>query len=548
MAVRGTVPVLVSFAWTFGAIYGVEALANSLYLADSQTFFTISGLRLEALVGGCVLGSIAAGWALKGFPKAAAGQLAAVFAFLSLVYVVCDPRLCFSAGPDGLEPVRLGTLMISCVVAGSASGTVARVRKPQGRTATTVAALCTFLALAFFPVSFYFAGTRLLGLDEPYALVSLLGVSGALSGAVCARATGWKAGISVPVAGAAILFALFTPMATQYLPSVTAGALAGFVGVVAGAIAGSAVGSGPWPRLKSAQVPRLILVLALLLDLAMTLVILPDATTAAAPGGGVSSLPPVYVGGYMDSTPGHAQGVALNVSFAGTDPVSIQTDNYLAAGFGVHGAGCCVDGIDYAYRFDAYLFHNGTIWLAATGWEACDDNAACGGHSWKDLIFDKWGQMTGSTVNSRFVLAMEWSNSIHGPSINWYTGDGRTELLYASFTPPSPENHNFNTGVLRGGTGAWEQSASYFFQFGVMSAYPIGHSGWRAMLTCPETFSVGASPACVPHAGVVQGSNSFWKVIWKWGEDYPNVGVAASQGSVTFYYSTADAATEGPIW
>ena len=36
-----------------------------------------------------------------------------------------------------------------------------------------------------------------------------------------------------------------------------------------------------------------------------------------------------------------------------------------------------------------------------------------------------------------------------------------------------------------------------------------------------------------------QGDVSFWKALWRWGEDYPAVGAAVDQGNatLTFHYS-----------
>ncbi|HZW85328.1 MAG TPA: hypothetical protein VFE91_05445, partial [Nitrososphaerales archaeon] len=290
-----------------------------------------------------------------------------------------------------------------------------------------------------------------------------------------------------------------------------------------------------------------LLVVALLLDLSMTLVIIPDATTATSPAGGIAKLPPVYVGGYMDAPAGHAGGVGVNVSFGGTDPSSVQEDNYLSGGIGVHGAGCCVDGIDYAYRFDVYLLHNGTEKLAATGWEACDDNAACGGHSWKVLLFSRTAALTGATPSSEVRLLLTWSPGIFGPLIGWYDStDGAPPRTFAVFKAPSPENPNFNTGVLTGGIFGQSQAASYFFQFGVSSAYPIGHPGWSVTISCPAVLTSGWT--CVDHANAVQGSQSYWKVIWRWGEDYPNVGFSAEGTAVVFGYSALSTNSGAKIW
>jgi hypothetical protein len=68
---------------------------------------------------------------------------------------------------------------------------------------------------------------------------------------------------------------------------------------------------------------------------------------------------PVYVGGFMAGQVVAAKGVSVTVDFSQTNPNVIQSDNFLAAGIGVQSPNCCVDGLDYGYRIDAYLFNDG---------------------------------------------------------------------------------------------------------------------------------------------------------------------------------------------
>jgi hypothetical protein len=70
-----------------------------------------------------------------------------------------------------------------------------------------------------------------------------------------------------------------------------------------------------------------------------------------------------------------------------------------------------------------------------------------------------------------------------------------------------------------------------------MSRYPLGHGGWSATFSCPATLQNHAW-ACVAMARAAEGGYSFWKALWRWGEDYPNVVVtSAGNGSFTLGYS-----------
>jgi hypothetical protein len=91
--------------WTLVPVYGFERLADCFHLSDGQSFYLIPGRRLEAFIA-VLAGSLAPGAYLRDL-KAALGALAAALATsFALVYVFCDPRVCCSAAPDGLEALR----------------------------------------------------------------------------------------------------------------------------------------------------------------------------------------------------------------------------------------------------------------------------------------------------------------------------------------------------------------------------------------------------------------------------------------------------------
>src|SRR5579863_4172900 len=121
-----------AFGWTFGAMYGVERLADAYYSAGSPAFFTVSGLRLEAFIFSALFGALAGGLVLRSFVRSLITQGAAIASFFAFAYSLCDPRVCFSAGPDGLEPVRLGVLLLSISVIGCATGSARRSAGGRG--------------------------------------------------------------------------------------------------------------------------------------------------------------------------------------------------------------------------------------------------------------------------------------------------------------------------------------------------------------------------------------------------------------------------------
>jgi hypothetical protein len=345
-----------------------------------------------------------------------------------------------------------------------------------------------------------------------------------------------------------VLFLISVGVAVAYLGSISVDLILMTLATVAGSGAGTLAGRRPW-RPPPPTLPALWGV-AVVLVLMMTLIIIPDAVSGTVPGGAAQSElvmgTPVYVGGYMDTPLGHAEGAALTVSFAETNASMIQRDNYISAGLGVHSAGCCVDGIDYAYRFDLYLFHGGSESLAATVWEVCDDNLACGGHSWRLLLLAEERPLAAVSTQGNVTLRMEWEER----RVAWSYSLGAGGLTnFTSFEAPTQENPNFNTGVAIGGSLTAEQSAAYFFQFGISSRYPIGHGGWGVEFYCPAVEDSGGWE-CIPHARTVQGEQSYWKVLWRWGEDYPNVSIEGGRKFFTLvrYSAGSGAGSYQILW
>ena len=545
MAWFRAVKYLLPAVWTFLPMYLIERQADLYFLSDNLPgFYSISGWRLVLFIIIAVVGSISAGALLRQLWSAAIAEIVGLVGFLVAVYALCDPRVCYATGPEGLEPLRFGFFLGSVTIAGSALGATIR-GKALSRLGHFVAGFSGFAAFGFFPVIFTFAGAKLLSPFHPWAAAILLGLASVTISVTVSLSLGPRLGFATPVLSLAALFALAAGIATAYINSVSAGITFYALMVIASAFVGAFLVGKDRPlaeRHKSwfggAFAIGLVLVLLIML------LIVPDAVNGVLPASAGSSGSlvmgaPVYLGAYMDAPAGHASGAEVTISFAGTNASSIQADNFLSAGIGIHAAGCCVDGIDYSYRFDLYLFHDGSEMLVASAWQVCDDNAACGGHSWKVLMLLDAEPFQETAPSDNISLRMEWAQIHSSASVLWTYSESRGPFVnFTSFVPPSSENHDFNTGVLPGGTPTAGQSGSYFFQFGVMSRYPIGHAGWTIALTCPAILNVRWT--CVPHARTLAGDQSFWKVFWRWGEDYPNAtDVSPQPDLLIFGFSSA---------
>jgi hypothetical protein len=526
------------FAWTLLPMYLFERAANYYFLMGSQTFYLYSGWRLEVFIMAALVGSLAAGFLLRDLKLVLAAQLASIASFFTLVYAFCDPRVCYSAAPDGLEPLRF-FLFLGSVAAASGSlgvGLGAKGNRPGWEAAS--AAIAGFFAVGYYPVVFTFAGARLLAPYYPWGAATALFALSLFTSVSAARTLSQRRAFFLPLAGLLALLAACEGVGAAYLftlwPDILAFAVATLVGA-SFALWGARTG----PLRRGAP---LSFAAALVLVLSMTVVVIPDAVSGVAPIGGQSQFAsPAYAGAYQAAPQGHAYGAMVNVSFSGTDPAVIQRDNFLAAGMGIHSAGCCVDGIDYSYRFDLYLTHGGKMEAVATGWEACDDNAACGGHSWKLLLLERVSPISNG---SSTVLMMQWQ----GGTIDWsYRQGSGPPVNFTSYTAPAPENHDFNTGVSAGVSYS-EQKAAYFYQFGIMSSYPIGKGGWGVTMRCPSLLWNG-SWNCVSHVGTLQGVDAYWKVIWRWGESYPDVSISSpNAGTIDFGYSPPGTRSFSTLW
>jgi MFS family permease len=526
-------------------MYLVERVANYLFLDHNPAFYAISGSRIDLFVAIALAGSVAAGALLLDLKVAIATQGSAVVAFFAFAYVFCNPRVCFSAGPDGLEPLRMGIFLGAIAIAGASIGLNTHHRTAKSRGATVAVAFGIFVALAFLPVAYAFAGARLLVPLFPWSMFILFALLSFITAVTACSRLGLLPGFLLPLAATGFMLLLFWSMATAYLPQILLG-----VGMtVLGALTGSALGAltahskKEVVRRHEAGLSRSLLIV-LLLVLLLVVVISPDEVSGVLPEPAVGPPThlaigiPVYAGGYMDTDAGHSIGVAVTVSFSGTTPASIREDNFLSGGIGVHSPDCCRDGIDYGYRFDVYMFHNGNESLVASAWQICDNNAACGGHSWKNLLFSKIGPLRGGSNATSVTLQMQWE----GHSVYWAYQVGTGALVnFAKYLAPAHQDPIFNTGVL--------SSSFYFFQFGAMSRYPLTNPGWSVTFVCPSIVVAGVW-RCVDHARTMEGSVSNWKVLWRWGEDYPRV-VVTQSGKYSFtlgYSATSTMESFDVLW
>jgi len=237
------------------------------------------------------------------------------------------------------------------------------------------------------------------------------------------------------------------------------------------------------------------------------------------------------------------KGVSANFSFQGTNVSGIQQDNFLAAGIGIHSPNCCVDGIDYGYRADVFLYRNSSEMFAASAWEACDIIIACGGHPWRNLIFFSSEQVN-ATLEDNFQLSLKWEDH----TVTWFYNIGNETRPIASFQAPPQENPGFDAGWL--GISSTPSAGGFsFFQFGVMSSFPIDHGGWRVTISCPSIL-VSSTWMCINHAELLQGDQSYWKAIWRWGKPYSDVGatINSEAKNITFQYSQATVRNFETAW
>jgi hypothetical protein len=515
-------------------LYVVELATEHYFLAHSSVFSFLSSFRLPFFIAYIGVASFVVGWRSKNLILAWASYAVCLAGLYLLFYVGCNPTVCYSKGIDGLEPFRSYSFFLAEGVALLASGYPAQ---RASRSESLLGSAAAYYALAYYPVMFTVAGAKMLAPLAPFPVLGMLfALTFIISARTLSQGEGWLVGLTLLLVDYLVLSALSIGTAAQYPGEEVSSILMMLAAVVSGGLLGASKlvgGSRNGMRLGTSGIPTVIMIAFLVLSIG---VITPDAVVGTAPKLGSSSYyfqVPVVAGGFNAAPNLVTTGVASNFSFQGTDPTSIQPDNFLAAGIGVHSSNCCVDGIDYGYRADVFLYHNGSLAFAASAWEVCDTIIACGGHTWKHLMFFSSARLN-SSVAEDFRLSMQWDNG----TVLWYYGSHSEEQVLATFQAPRQDNHDFDAGWL-GPSTTPSPGGFPFFQFGIMSAYPIGHGGWEVASSCPSTL-VGGRWGCLGDVEFFQGDISFWKALWRWGENYPDVGAMVGQGNQTMilHYST----------
>ena len=517
--------------------YLIQLTTENLYFSHSTSlYFFFSSLRLEFFIIYIGIASVFVGLYSGNLRLTWLSYATSLLGLFFMLYVGCNPNVCYSTGIDGLEPLRSYSFFFAEGVALSAAGF--SVKNRLSRIETVARDSTVFYAIAYYPVIFTIAGVKLVASVSPLPVLGLAAfLSFVTSARVSERANDWKAGLAVPVIAFLVLSLVSVGIAAQYIQQAIP-----LLGVLlACVVAASLLGVlGPVGRREAVR--RLARSEALTAGLVgvvlLSMVVVPlDAVNGTAPNLVTNSyyfLTPVVAGGFNSGPNVRTTGVSANFSFQGTDASSIQSNNFLAAGIGIHSPNCCVDGIDYGYRADVFLYHNATEVFAASAWEVCDTILACGGHAWKHLMYFSSTRLN-SSLESNFQLSMMWKNH----TVSWFYSSSNETRLVASFQASQQENPYFNAG-WSGPSSTPSPGGWPFFQFGVVSAFPIDHSGWRVTVACPSVV-LNSTWVCIDHAEFFQGDISFWKALWRWGENYPNAGASVNPeaNAMTFQYSNA---------
>ena len=89
--------------------------------------------------------------------------------------------------------------------------------------------------------------------------------------------------------------------------------------------------------------------------------------------------------------------------------------------------------------------------------------------------------------------------------------------------------------------------ADFFISDNQSSFYFMSGGGWKVLLTCPSLENVTWS--CVKHALTLDGSQSFWKILWRWGEDYQDMSVTSTRpGEIQFGFSNESTPSFRQLW
>ncbi len=538
-----------ALVFVLGPPYLFETLAEHFYLLHSNLFFIFSGQRFYFDVYYLAFAGGVLGYKSRNLVRGWLAYFASITILMTLFFSACDPILCYSTGIDGLEPLRMGSFFIAIGIATSYLGDRRSGFPNTSNTARLLAGGCAFYAVAYVPVIFTIAGATILAPVDGFALPALLTF---LSFAVV-LSFGEGAGIKtwfIPVASQAALLLIGSGIARQYYSEVLTIVAVALIATAGGAGGGALILARSTrfsSRFRRSRLPFTGVVVFVVLA---SLIVWPDAVVGQVVSASNAGVPANYsyvipdsAGGFMSSPMVRPSAVRVNVTFAHFDVSSVQVGGFLAGGIGVHSADCCTDGIDYGYRFDAILYGNGSETLSASAWKVCDANAACGGHSWRLLMFFVSRPLSRAALEEQLQLTLRWQNH----TVIWEYGLGGRTYQLGAFVASGRANSAFNAGWL-GPPVNPSPGGAFFFQFGVSKTGQMT-GPWSVSFDCPSIFWNGTW-SCINHAESLQGDQSFWKVLWRWGESFRGVEAQAdpSLRSVTFHGSNSTMCSFVGFW
>jgi len=550
-------------------------------------YYQLSGPRLEADIVSFALGGILVAYLLR--PRWAVIQI-----FLSatmiwaLFYVACSTfrsegllhSECYQTGPDGLAGYRLVAMMFSFGALPAIVKAASKGETPDRRLRPAIAlfgAVVLTVVMAWFPLTAWFSGVTY--------LPDLVAFQGLILGGVPQIATGILAariGRSLKIAASSGVVSLLVSSAgfwtlscpncdrTFLYPLVPAWAVFALLGglLELGLPQGlrSSFKQGWLGRIGLEDLRRVGVALVMTVCLS-TLVgygfwdprvlyassISPSTADLTL---GQSSYP--YVAGYYNSTQYRVCCLELGVSFVEANLKLLAPDNFLMAGMGVQSPNCCVDGWDLGWRADVFLLPNSSLIVSGSSWTTCDSNANCGGYFWQQLRYHAQVTLNPQNISKPIYLRMMWEPvSINGQTFyqaNWYYNTTSVAWTrFGNFLPDFREGPYFDIGIPGGVPTNLPGGATYFYQFGVASKYPV--SGWKVLLLYPS-FRYQGSWRVMERANIIQGDYSYWKAEYRWGgEPYEGVTVEANltnpelpSGTAEFVYSGGTVRDNSPLW
>jgi hypothetical protein len=528
--------------------YVFEKLAEHYFLLHSSYFGFFSGQRYYFDIYFLAFAGVLIGYKSRSLVRAWITNVISVLVLMTLFFAVCDPILCYSTGVDGLEPARMGSFFIAVGIATTYLGHRGSDSAKKVDWEMLLTGGCAFYAIAYIPMIFTLTGATILAPADGVALPALLAF---LAFTVVLFFSDRTRPFTVlfPFAAQAALVLIGIGIARQYyseiLPTVGLTLLATLAGTAFGAyiLLRSARTAAHFRRSPLPFVGMVVFVIL------VSLVVWPDAVVGQVASISNSGAPANYsysipdsAGGFMSSPMVRPTAVRVNVTFSSYDPSSVPAGWFLAGGIGVHSADCCTDGTDYGYRYDAILYGNGSQLLSASAWKVCDSNGACGGHSWRVLLYFV-SRPFAASPDEQLQLTLGWQNH----TVVWeYSIGGETDRLGA-FEASARANAAFNAGWF-GPPDNPSPGGAFFFQFGVSKLGNL-NVPWSVSFKCPSIFWNGAWN-CIDHSESLQGDQSYWKVLWRWGETFPGVQAQANATAhtVTFRDSNSTMGSFVTFW